>query len=85
MAEEIFKKKVYNKRDYEKTINTSFAQLGVKSIQEQQKQIAALKAENNLLKAEGNSRDDKMATIEAVLQQLLQENDEDKTIQTVAN
>ena len=28
-------KKVFNKRDYEKTINTSFTQLGVKSIQEQ--------------------------------------------------
>ena len=35
MAEERFQKKVYNKKEYEKTINTSFLQLGVKSIQEQ--------------------------------------------------
>tara|TARA_R110002020_G_scaffold273659_2_gene488850 strand:+ start:906 stop:1241 length:336 start_codon:yes stop_codon:yes gene_type:complete len=28
-------KVVFNKRDYEKTINTSFTQLGVKSVQEQ--------------------------------------------------
>lgn len=28
-------KKVFSKRDYEKTINTSFTQLGVKTIQEQ--------------------------------------------------
>jgi len=28
-------KEVFNKRDYEKTINTSFTQLGVKSVQEQ--------------------------------------------------
>ena len=28
-------KEVFNKRDYEKTINTSFTQLGVKTIQEQ--------------------------------------------------
>ena len=30
-----FNKTVFNKRDYEKTINTSFTQLDVKSIQEQ--------------------------------------------------
>ena len=36
MAEEIkFNKTVYSKTQYEKTINTSFTQLGVKSIQEQ--------------------------------------------------
>jgi len=36
MAQNIkLNKEVFNKRDYEKTINTSFTQLGVKSIQEQ--------------------------------------------------
>ncbi len=36
MAENVnLKKEVFNKRDYEKTINTSFTQLGVKTIQEQ--------------------------------------------------
>ena len=36
MAENIdLNKEVFNKRDYGKTINTSFTQLGVKSVQEQ--------------------------------------------------
>jgi hypothetical protein len=36
MAQNIkLNKEVFNKRDYKKTINTSFTQLGVKSIQEQ--------------------------------------------------
>tara|TARA_B100001094_G_scaffold208311_1_gene202198 strand:+ start:1689 stop:2078 length:390 start_codon:yes stop_codon:yes gene_type:complete len=36
MAENInLNKKVFNKRDYEKTINTSFTQLDVKTVQEQ--------------------------------------------------
>ena len=36
MAENIdLNKSVFNKRDYNKTIDTSFTQLGVKSIQEQ--------------------------------------------------
>ena len=36
MAENVnLNKEVFNKRDYEKTINTSFTQLGVKTIQEQ--------------------------------------------------
>ena len=36
MAENIdLNKEVFNRRDYEKTINTSFTQLGVKTIQEQ--------------------------------------------------
>ena len=36
MAENIdLNKEVFNKRDYEKTVNTSFTQLGVKTIQEQ--------------------------------------------------
>ena len=36
MAENInLNKEVFNKRDYKKTINTSFTQLGVKTIQEQ--------------------------------------------------
>jgi len=36
MAQNIkLNKEVFNKRDYTKTINTSFTQLGVKSIQEQ--------------------------------------------------
>ena len=36
MAENVnLNKEVFNKRDYEKTINTSFTQLGVKSVQEQ--------------------------------------------------
>jgi len=36
MAENIdLNKEVFNKRDYGKTINTSFTQLGVKTIQEQ--------------------------------------------------
>jgi len=36
MAENVnLNKGVFNKRDYEKTINTSFTQLGVKTIQEQ--------------------------------------------------
>lgn len=36
MAENIkLNKEVFNKRDYQKTINTSFTQLGVKTVQEQ--------------------------------------------------
>ena len=36
MAENVdLNKEVFNKRDYEKTVNTSFTQLGVKTIQEQ--------------------------------------------------
>jgi hypothetical protein len=36
MAENVdLNKEVFNKRDYEKTISTSFTQLGVKTIQEQ--------------------------------------------------
>ena len=36
MAENInLNKEVFNKRDYEKTINTSFTQLDVQSVQEQ--------------------------------------------------
>ena len=36
MAQNIkLNKEVFNKRDYKKTINTTFTQLGVKSIQEQ--------------------------------------------------
>jgi hypothetical protein len=36
MAQNIkLNKEVFNKRDYEKTINTSFTQLGVQSVQEQ--------------------------------------------------
>jgi hypothetical protein len=36
MAENVnLNKEVFSKRDYEKTINTSFTQLGVKTIQEQ--------------------------------------------------
>ena len=36
MAENVdLNKEVFNKRDYEKTINTSFTQLGVKTVQEQ--------------------------------------------------
>jgi hypothetical protein len=36
MAQNIkLNKEVFNKRDYKKTINTSFTQLGVKSVQEQ--------------------------------------------------
>ena len=36
MAENIdLNKEVFNKRDYEKTVNTSFTQLGVKTVQEQ--------------------------------------------------
>ena len=36
MAENVdLNKEVFNKRDYEKTITTSFTQLGVKTIQEQ--------------------------------------------------
>ena len=36
MAQNIkLNKEVFNKKDYEKTINTSFTQLGVKTIQEQ--------------------------------------------------
>ena len=36
MAENInLNKSVFNKRDYTKTINTSFSELGVKTIQEQ--------------------------------------------------
>tara|TARA_Y100000034_G_scaffold130208_1_gene188061 strand:- start:1344 stop:1676 length:333 start_codon:yes stop_codon:yes gene_type:complete len=35
MAEVPLNKKVFSKKDYEKVINTSFTQLGVKSLQEQ--------------------------------------------------
>ncbi len=36
MAENVkLNKEVFNKRDYQKTINTSFTQLGVKTVQEQ--------------------------------------------------